>query len=217
MIDSFSIALALGPLAIYLLVIGYLQSARRPTVTTGAQDTVALAIGASGFVLAGPLVLFFPTMAYGMLGWIVWLMLAAFFLLTLLLIILTMRPRMVIYGTTASDVREPLLRAARSIDPGARLEGEQIWFPGVAASVRLEVFSPHDTPQVVPQMQTISPVFWRRFVQASRHEIGQVENPARSKGAGMLLVALVILGFVATQIAMQPQEIVSGFREWLRL
>ncbi|QDV13578.1 hypothetical protein CA51_34680 [Rosistilla oblonga] len=217
MIDSFSIALALGPLAIYLMVIGYLQSARRPTVTTGAQDTIALAIGVGGFVLAGPLVLFFPTMAYGMLGWIVWMMLAVFFLLSLLLIILTMRPRMVIYGATADDVRGPLLRAAQSIDPGARLEGQQIWFPAVGTAVRLEVFSPQDTPQIVPPLQTISPVFWRRLVQATRRELGQVENASRFRGVGLLLLALVILGFVGMQIAMQPQEIVSGFREWLRL
>lgn len=217
MIDSFSITLSLGPLAVYLLVIGSLQSARRPTVTTGAQDTVALAIGVSGLLLAGPLVLFFPTMAYGMLGWIVWLMLATFFILTVLLIVLTMRPRMVIYGAGAADVREPLLRAAQSLDGNARFDGDQLTFPAVGTTVRLEVFAPGETPQVLPQSQTMSPIFWRRLVRATRLELAQVENPSRGKGAGLLLVALLMLAFVGSQIATQPQEVVSGFREWLRL
>ena len=217
MSDPFSVALALGPLAIYLIVIGCLQSARKPIVTTGAQDTAALGIGISGFLMVGPLVLFFPKMAYGMLGGIVWVMLIAFYLLTLLLIILTMRPRMVVYGLDASEIRTPMLRAAQSIDPEARLEGEQIWFPSVGCSIRLDMLTAADVPQIVPQSQQISPVFWRRLLKALRLELSLLENRSRARGAGLIFVGMLMIGMIASSIVTEPQEIVSGFRQWLRL
>ena len=109
MTDPFSMALAFGPLAIYLIVIGMVQCSPRPLVTTGWQDTFALGIGVCGLLMVGPLNLFFPNAAYGMLRWIVWVMLAAFYILSLLLIVLTMRPRLMIYGATVEQIRCPQL------------------------------------------------------------------------------------------------------------
>ncbi|MEZ6091395.1 MAG: hypothetical protein R3C05_25925 [Pirellulaceae bacterium] len=217
MSDPFSVALSLGPLSVYLIVIGLMQSGRKPVVTTGAQDTAALGIGVSGFLMIGPLVLFFPTMAYGVLGWIVWAMLTAFYLLTLLLIILTMRPRMVIYGLDAGQVRAPMLRAAQSIDPDAKMEGEQIWFPSVGCSIRLDMINAGDVPQIVPQIQQISPRFWRRLLEAMRREVSTFENRNRSRGLGIVFVGTLMMILIASNMVSHPQEVVAGFRHWLRL
>ena len=66
---------ALGPLAMYLLVLGILNLSRRPFVTTGARDTAALGIGLSGLVLAGPMELFMPEQAAAKWPGTVWVLL----------------------------------------------------------------------------------------------------------------------------------------------
>ena len=57
--DSLHFCIAVIPLAVYLLMMGLLNLRRRPFVTTGARDAATLGIGVVGFVIAGPMELFF--------------------------------------------------------------------------------------------------------------------------------------------------------------
>ena len=66
--EGFYLALAVGPLALYLLLIGTIRLRPHPFVTTGAKDTATLAIGLLGLVMIGPMELFFPQQAAVNLG-----------------------------------------------------------------------------------------------------------------------------------------------------
>ena len=58
--DPLHLAIALGPLAVYFLLVGMINLSSRPLVTTGARDAAALGVGLSGLVFAGPMELFLP-------------------------------------------------------------------------------------------------------------------------------------------------------------
>ena len=187
-------------------------------VTSGHRDIVALAIGVSGLLFVGPLELFFPQAAYGALGGtVVWTMLIAFFTLTLLLITMIVRPRVVVYGSTIDQLRDPLLRAAKSLDPDARIDGDQVWLPKFDTGLRLDVMSPTDTPQILPTAVIVSPRFWQQIRKAIRTEVSTLENTAADKGILLLLIGLLMIAIVGLQMYLQPGEIVAGFRSMLRL
>ena len=54
MSDAIQLALILGPVAIYLYVLGIWQSGRRPRVISGRLDYALLVFGLSGLILFGP-------------------------------------------------------------------------------------------------------------------------------------------------------------------
>ena len=75
--DPLHICIALGPLAIYFLVVGLVNLRARPFITSGAQDAAALGVGVMGLVIAGPMELFFPESAAVQFGFWVWALLIA--------------------------------------------------------------------------------------------------------------------------------------------
>ena len=50
MMDPFRLCLALGPVAIYLLLIGAINMFRRPFLVSGTRDTATLGLALSGFL-----------------------------------------------------------------------------------------------------------------------------------------------------------------------
>src|SRR5262245_9108543 len=114
---------ALGPLAMYLVLVGILNLSRRPFITTGTRDTAALGIGISGLVLAGPMELFMPEQAATKWPGIVWLLLITFYALCLTLVVLLTRPRLVIYNIRVEQLRPILSNIVGQLDKDARWVG----------------------------------------------------------------------------------------------
>ena len=73
--DSFRLCLALGPLAIYLLLLGAINLSRRPFLITGARDLAALGVAVAGLVVVGPVELLLPEDAIHVYQSYVWLLL----------------------------------------------------------------------------------------------------------------------------------------------
>ena len=107
--DPLHTIIAIGPLGIYLLVIGMLQLSRRPFVTSGGRDQAALAVGISGLVVAGPFELFMPDAPARQFGGFIWILLLALYGLGCTLAILLSRPRIVVYNVRGDDLRIPVL------------------------------------------------------------------------------------------------------------
>lgn len=105
MLDYLRLALGLIPLGLYLMVMGLLALRGRPTILTTGQETLLIGFALSGFVLIGPIELFFPTGAYAALGLWVWLLLVALYFLVVLLIALQRAPGWTIVGMDAEEFR----------------------------------------------------------------------------------------------------------------
>ena len=67
-LDLFRLCVALGPVAIYLVMLGALNLSRRSLLVTGTRDAAALGLAVSGLIIVGPLELFFPDVAVSRLG-----------------------------------------------------------------------------------------------------------------------------------------------------
>ena len=90
-IDAFSWCLALGPIAIYLLLIGAINVSRRPFLVSGSRDMAALGLAIAGLVIVGPMQLFYPVAAAMRYGVFIWAFLIGLYLMVLVLVLLLVR------------------------------------------------------------------------------------------------------------------------------
>ena len=138
LMDPLHLCIALGPLAVYLLLLGMINLIPRPFLTNGARDTSALCIGISGFLVVGPMELFLPEGAAAKFGPFVWLMLLVLYLLMVTLLVLMMRPRLVIYNITEEQLRPVLGELVGELDPGARWARDTLLIPKLHVQLCVE-------------------------------------------------------------------------------
>lgn len=136
--DPLHFCIAVVPLAVYLLMIGYLNFRGQPFVTTGARDSAALGIGLVGLVISGPMILFFPESAASHFGNWVWAVLLAFYGLFVSMFVLLMRPRIVIYNISADQLRPILTSIAMELDPKSRWAGDSLLIPAKKVHLHIE-------------------------------------------------------------------------------
>lgn len=136
--DPLHFCIAVAPLAVYLLLLGVINLKGRPFVTTGARDAAALSIGLVGFVIAGPMELFFPEGAASRFGGWVWLMLIVFYGLCISLVVLLMRSRIVIYNISLEQLRPILTNVAMKLDPKSRWAGDSLLMPDKRIHLHVE-------------------------------------------------------------------------------
>ena len=136
--QPFFFCLAVGPLAIYLMMLGIIDLARRPVVVSGARESAALALAVSGFVVVGPMQLFMPQVAAARFGPLVWLVLLGLYALGVLLWILLSKPRLVIYNIDAEQMRAVLSDVARRFDHEASWAGDCLLLPTLGVQLTIE-------------------------------------------------------------------------------
>lgn len=126
MLDYLRLALGLIPLGLYLMVMGLLALRVRPTILTTGQETLLIGFALSGFVLIGPIELFFPTGAYAALGLWVWLLLVALYFLVVLLIALQRAPGWTIVGMDAEEFRAFFESVLQEVSVDCKWMGNQL-------------------------------------------------------------------------------------------
>lgn len=216
--DVFPLVVAFLPLATYFLLLGGLRIFH-PLVTTGVRDGMALAIGVSGFVVMGPMYLFFPTEAAAALGWVVWIVLLVLYALCVVLVLLSLKPKIIIYGLRLPDVLEPLLEACKTIDPTSTLDisSQQILLNERGVRLRIDLLGMSDTVQIEAFEQNLHPKFWYHLLLELRSRIKSTRTGITGGGLGMLAIGLAMISFVVFQAVTQPGELLAGFRQWLQM
>ena len=136
--DPLHFCIAIVPLSVYLLMLGLLNLRRRPFLTTGARDIAALGVAIVGFMIAGPMELFFPESAASQFGAWVWLMLLVFYGLCISLIVLLMRSRIVIYNVSMEKLRPALAMVAMEMDRKSRWVGDSLIIPSAGVHLHAE-------------------------------------------------------------------------------
>jgi hypothetical protein len=214
--DSLHLTIALVPLAVYLLLLGLINLSPRPFLTTGIRDGMALALGLSGLFVAGPLELFLPERAASVFGPFVWILLIGLYLLGCTLLVLMGRPRLVIYNTSATDLRPLLEAVVRRLDPQATSAGDTFVLPQLYVQLHLEDFPALRNVSLVSIGPKQSWLGWRKLEQelaAVLRESSGVANPY-----GVLLVAMgLAIGAITTYgLLSGRQDIATALWEMLR-
>jgi len=213
--DPLHFCVAVGPLSAYLLLIGILNLLRTPFLTNGARDTAALGIAISGFVVAGPMELFMPQVAAMRFGIWVWVLMIAFYALSLTLVVLLMRPRLVVYNMTADQLRPLLATVVAKLDNEHRWAGETLSLPHLAVELHLEPFSPLRNVQLVSAGPRQSYKGWRILeaeLGAALHASRTSRNPY---GFALLAMGAVLSIAVGTVLVMHGDTVSQSLAEML--
>lgn len=187
--DPLHYCIMVTPLAVYLCYIGMLNLKSRPFITTGARDTAGLGIGLAGYMISGPIMLFFPESAASHFGGWVWLMLIVFYGLLVSLLVLMMRPRLVIYNMTSEQLRPILTSVARKLDPKSRWAGNSLLIPAKNIHLHLEPVNWLKNIQLTSGGNQQSFDGWRELEAALEEELKEYVSTASLFGFPLLIVA----------------------------
>ena len=215
--DPLHLAIALTPLTLYFVWVGFLNLRRRPSVVNGFRDITLLCLGISGCAIAGPLELFFPEIAPYENGLITWLLLVGMYLLLVTLIVLLMRPRLIIYNLSAEELRSVINGAAIPLDPQSRWTGDSFLMPNLGVHLHVERHALMRTLQLISSGSAQSIEGWRRLEKEIRGELR--EKKSRPGIAGMVLcsIATLMVALVAWSLTRDDYSVVTAFREMLRI
>ena len=214
--DPLHFCIATAPLAVYFCLLGVINVSGRPFVTTGSRDAAALGIGLSGMMVAGPMELFFPNNAAQWAGNLVWLLMLAFYGLCVSLIVLTMRPRLVIYNIDYDKLRPILGDLANQIDGKSRWSGDNLLIPSIQVQLHLEALPLLMNVQLVSTGPRQSYEGWRKLEQKLKTSIGEVRTRPNSFGIGLFILAGSMATGTAIWMLSQQQEVANAFKEMMR-
>jgi hypothetical protein len=214
--DPLHICIALGPVAMYLLVLGTINLSARPFLTTGSRDAAALGIAIAGFVVAGPMELFLPIEAAAYWGMWVWAMMMGVYLLGLLLVVLLLRPRLVVYNVTAEQLRPVLGEVVTQLDPDARWAGESLTMPGLGVQLHVEQVPTLKNVQLVSAGPNQNLAGWRRLESELASALRTVRGARNPAGFSLLTIGLSIAAAITYWLSRDPLGVQQALSEMLR-
>ena len=208
--DSFRICLALGPVAMYLLLLGAVNLARRPRLASGVRDAAALALAISGLVIIGPLELFFPFEAAARFGPHVWILLLALYTLCVVLVLLLLRPRLVIYNISVDTLRPILAELVDRLDKDVRWAGDSLVLPGLGVQLYVDNFAALRSASLISAGGNQSQPGWRRLETVLGDALAREEVARNLRGLSLLGVGLLIVAAIILAIAQNPQAVAQS-------
>lgn len=215
--DAIHLAISLGPLAAYFLLVGAINLRPRPVVINGARDSAALGIAISGLVVCGPLELFFPeTMAFHM-GAYVWILLLALYALCLTLLVLLMRPRLIIYNLTRDQLRPLLAQLVTELDRDARWAGESLAIPKLGVQLYVESSPAMRTVQLVAAGPHQNYEGWRRLERSLASLLAATSGKRNAIGFTLVGISVVLIAVLTTCLIHNPAHATQALRAMLRL
>jgi hypothetical protein len=216
-LDPLHACLALGPLGVYLSLIGALNLAGRPLIVSGTRDMAALGLAVSGFVIVGPLELCLPDAAAVRFGPYVWVLLLVFYALCLILALLLLRPRLVIYNVSADQLRAVLADLTDQLDSDARWAGDALALPRLGVQLHLDNVPLTRNVSLTPVGIDQDPLGWARLQSALAAALGRVSIARNPRGAVFAAVGLAIILALAYSVACDPQAVAQALLEMLRI
>ncbi len=217
--EPFHQCLAFGPVAIYLLLLGAINLARRPLVVSGGRDAAALGMAVSGLVFVGPMALLFPESVaahFGPAGTkYLWLMFIGLMAVCLILVLLTLRPRLIIYNVSLDQLRPILAEVVERMDPEARWAGDCLFLPGLGVQLHLDSFGWMHNVSLVSSGPKQDYQGWSRLGLELATALRSVEAPWNLAGVMLLSVGNVLVLALAWAIIHDPQAIARTVFELL--
>ncbi len=215
--DPLRLAVALVPVASYLLLIGLLNLRRRPFLTTGGGDLAALGASLSGLVLVGPIELFRPEAAAAEFGGYVWFFLLVFYWLWVWLAVLLARPRLVIYNISGEELRPLLAETASSIDPQSRWAGDSLSLPTLGVQLHVETSHAMRNASLVAAGAKQNLTGWRMLAAQLHKRIHGLRVTRGPRGLAIVLLAFLLLSASIWHMLADPPRVAQAMQEMLAL
>ncbi|HEX5471177.1 MAG TPA: hypothetical protein VFW73_04795 [Lacipirellulaceae bacterium] len=212
-VDPLRLAIALVPLAAYVLLLGLLNLRRRPYLTSGGCDLAALGVALSGLMFVGPLDLFRPEAATRSFGNYIWLFLVLFYLLFLVLIVLLARPRLVVYNISAEELHPVLAEVAGRLDSMARWAGNNLSLPTIGVQLHLDSVDSMRNVSLVASGGRQNLDGWKRLARMLGQSLGNTRVKRNPRAVGLLVLSFVLLAVCITYMLIRPAELMQAMNE----
>jgi hypothetical protein len=212
-VDPFRLAIAVVPVAAYVLLLGLLNLRRRPFLTSGGCDLAALGVALSGLMFVGPLELFRPDAATRSFGNYIWLFLISFYWLWLVLVVLLSRPRLVIYNISREELHSLLAEAAGRLDPAARWAGNNLSMPGLGVQLHLDSLDVMRNVSLVASGGRQNLDGWRRLSRELGRSLASMRVKANPRAVGFLIVSLALIALCMADLLMRPAQLIQAMNE----
>lgn len=221
--DSIRLAIALGPVAAYGLALGLIHLAGRPLLTSGTREVYAVGLAVAGLIIVGPLSLFMPDVLAERMGVstmssiAVWGFMIVGYQLTLTLLALLARPRLVIYNippdTSITMLDELLVRE----DIEHYWAGPCLSIPPLGVHLQLERVASWGGVSLVATSGSQSHQGWRALERLIQAELQRGEaTPCRSSNLFLLGSAAMLLLIGILLVREDPQSVYAALVEVLR-
>ena len=217
LINPLHVGIALGPLAVYLMLLGMINLTSRPLVTNGARDTAALGVGVSGFMLMGPFELFLPQATVFHWQGLVWLLLLAFYVLGLTLVVLLLRPRLIVYNIPAERIRTLLADLVVELDTDARWAGECLVLPQLGVQLHIESSPTMRNVQLVSAGYQQSFEGWRRLEKAIAQVLKKTPGVRNPLGFSLIFCGLFMIGLITIWMVQDSATVAQSVHDMLWL
>ncbi|MFN0019947.1 MAG: hypothetical protein ACKVP0_16945 [Pirellulaceae bacterium] len=214
--DPLHLCIALGPVAIYFLLLGSINLSRRPFVTSGTRDAAALGIAIGGFVVAGPMELFLPESAAVRMGFWVWPTCIAFYILCLSLAVLLMRPRIVIYNVTFEQLRPSLADIVLRLDSESRWAGDSLVMPNLGVQLTVESQGMMKNVQLTAAGTEQSFQGWRLLEAELSTVLRSAKGTRNVCGTILIVFGLLISASCIYWLGRDPQGVAQALNDMLR-
>jgi len=217
--EPFHQCLALGPVAIYMLLLGVINLVRRPLVVSGGRDAAALGLAVSGLIFVGPTALLFPQSIaahFGPTGTkYLWLMSVGLMAICLVTLLLILRPRLIIYNISVDQFRPILAEVVERMDADARWAGDCLFLPGLGVQLHLESFGWMRNISLVSSGPKQDYQGWSRLEVELATALRGIEVPWNLAGLMLLSIGNVLIIGLAWAIIRDPQAIARTVFELL--
>lgn len=215
--DPLHLTIAFVPLATYLLVLGMINLSSRPFLTTGARDSLALALGLAGLMIVGPMELFLPERAAQTFGGYAWILMIVLYFLSCTLIVLMARPRLVIYNVTPEQLRPLLEQAVKSIDSEASWADDTYVLPRAFVQLHIESFPALRNASLVSIGPRQSYQSWRKLETTLAELLREARVVPNPYGVSLIMFGVALAGLSVYWLAQSRHQVVQALREMLRL
>ena len=216
--DPLHLAMALGPVAVYFLLLGLVNISRKPFITNGSRDAAVLGLAVCGLFMAGPMELFMPqTVAQRWAPWVWWLLVLALYLLSLTLLVLLLRPRIVIYNMTADRLRPTMATIVKQLDSEARWAGECLTMPTLGVQLHLESFGSLRNVQLKAAGPQQNFAGWRRLEGSLREAMTAEKVDRNPYGVTLIFMGSLMAAAVLYTTVNNHESVSQSLAEMLKL
>ncbi len=185
-------AIAFVPLGLYLLGLGTIHLRARVVVWSGTMDNCALAMAVVGLAIVGPMEMLLPQTS-PLPGAYLWLLILALYGLSVTLLNLLARPRLVVFHLSAEQLRQRLAELLPRIDIQASGAGDSFVLPQAGVQFHLESYPPMQTVSLVAIGDRQSVSGWRRLQRELTGALKQTGAASRGPGFSIAIAGAAIL------------------------
>jgi hypothetical protein len=200
-------------------LLGAVSLSRRALLVAGSRDAAALGLAVSGLVIVGPMELFYPYDSAVRRGFgidaaaaegYIWLLLLTLYVMSVILWLLLLRPRLVIYNISADKLRPILADTVLQLDAEARWAGDSLSIPRLGIQLYLDAFTPFRTVSLISAGASQSHQGWRRLETDLRAGLAREQTGRNPRGLILLVVGLLCITGIVLAIAHDPEAVAQS-------